>query len=45
MLAVDDPASATSATRLWNGTAYFIFEDIETDNMPWITCNNLAFYI
>ena len=37
MLAVDDPDAATAATRTFSGTAYLIFEEVEYDDMPWIT--------
>ena len=36
MLAVDDPEATSALTRVWNGTAYFIIEEIEFNDMPWI---------
>ena len=38
MLAVNDPEASTYPVRVFNGTAYLIFEEIEYDDMPWITC-------
>ena len=37
MLAVDDPEISWATSVVFNGTAYFILEDIEFYKLPWLS--------